>query len=170
MVTVRLASAADADAIGRVQVESWRAAYAGLLPDEAVAGFDVASRRQLWREWLSGPPRPRSATFVVEDAGEVVGFAGIGPSRDPDGGEQAELYTIYLLPSCWGRGVGRALMLRAEEAMRGSGFRTAVLWVLDGNERGERFYRAAGWERDGQTKVDQFQGETITEVRYRKRL
>ena len=54
--------------------------------------------------------------------------------------------------------------------MRSSGFRTAVLWVLDGNERGERFYRAAGWERDGQTKVDRFQGETITEVRYRKRL
>ena len=54
--------------------------------------------------------------------------------------------------------------------MRSSGFREAVLWVLEGNERGERFYRAAGWAHDGGSKVDQFQGAAVTELRYRKRL
>ena len=53
--------------------------------------------------------------------------------------------------------------------MRSSGFREAILWVLEGNERGERFYRAAGWEHDGR-KVDEFQGATVAELRYRKRL
>jgi len=38
-----------------------------------------------------------------------------------------------------------------------------------GNERAERFYDAAGWERDGE-KVDDFQGATVTESRYRKQL
>ena len=41
--------------------------------------------------------------------------------------------------------------------------------MLEGNERGERFYRAAGWELDG-SKVDEFQGASVTELRYRKRL
>ena len=83
---------------------------------------------------------------------------------------EAELYAIYLHPSRWDRGIGRALLQRAEESMRSSGFREAVLWVLAGNERGERFYRAAGWEHDGGSKLDQFQGAAVTELRYRKRL
>lgn len=169
MVTVRLASAGDADAIGRIQVESWRAAYSALLPDEAVAAFDVETRQQLWREGLGRAPRPGSATFVVEDAGQVVGFASVGAAPDAEGEPEGELYAIYLHPDCWGRGIGRALLQRAEESLRGSGFRSAILWVLEGNERGERFYRSAGWERDG-SKVDVFQGATVTELRYRKRL
>jgi GNAT superfamily N-acetyltransferase len=169
VVTVRLAGADDADAIGRIQVESWRAAYTGLMPDETVAGFDVESRQQLWRDGLARTPRPGSATFVVENAGEIVGFASLGASGEPDGEQEAELYAIYLHPSCWGRGIGRALLHRAEEWMRARGFRRAVLYVLEGNERGERFYRAAGWEPDG-SKVDVFQGAAVTELRYRKRL
>ena len=169
MVTVRLAAAGDADAIGRIQVESWRAAYAGLVPDEALEGFDVTERQRLWREGLSRAPRPGSATFVVEETGAVVGFASVGASRDAEGDAEAELYAIYLHPDSWGRGIGRALLRRAEDSMRASGFRQAILWVLEGNERGERFYRAAGWEQDGR-KVDTFQGAAVSELRYRKRL
>ena len=169
MVTLRLARADDADAIGRIQVETWRAAYTGLMPDEAVAGFDVESRQRMWREGLGRRPRPGSATFVVEDGGEVVGFASVGASRDEDAEREGELYAIYLHPSRWGDGIGRALLQRAEESMRSSGFRRALLWVLAGNERAERFYRAAGWEEDGE-KVEDFQGATVTERRYRKVL
>jgi GNAT superfamily N-acetyltransferase len=169
MVTVRLAGVQDADAIGRIQVETWRAAYTGLMPDEAIASFDVESRQRQWREGLARTPRPGSATFVVEDGGEVVGFASVGASRDGGAEPEAELYAIYLHPSRWDRGIGRALLQRAEESMRSSGFRRAILWVLEGNERGERFYRAAGWEQDGR-KVDEFQGATVTELRYCKRL
>ena len=170
MVTVRLAGAADADEIGRIQVETWRAAYTGLIPDEAVAAFDIAARQRLWREGLARMPGPGSATFVVEDSGEVVGFASVGAARDVEMEREAELYAIYLHPSRWDRGIGRALLQRAEESMRSAGFREAVLWVLAGNERGERFYRAAGWEHDGGSKLDQFQGAAVTELRYRKRL
>jgi ribosomal protein S18 acetylase RimI-like enzyme len=169
MVTVRLAAADDADAIGRVQVETWRAAYSGLLPADAIAGFDVEERQLLWREGLSRTPGPGSATFVVEETGEVIGFASVGASREPDAEQEGELYAIYLHPSCWGRDIGKALLQRAEEALRSSGFRRAVLYVLEGNERAERFYRSAGWKEDG-SKVDDFQGATVTEVRYRKRL
>ena len=52
------------------------------MPDEAIERFDVEARQQLWREGLARTPRPGSATFVVEDGGEVVGFASVGASRD----------------------------------------------------------------------------------------
>lgn len=165
MVTVRPATAEDADAIGRVHAETWRAAYAGVFPE---AAFDVEERRRWWRRWFAQEPRPRAATFVAELDGEVVGFAGVGASREEDG--VGELYTIYVDPGRWGTGAGRALIADAESSLAGSGFAEAMLWVLEGNERAERFYRAAGWSRDGGRKAEQFQGAEIVEVRYRKPL
>src|SRR4029453_3922458 len=97
------------------------------------------------------------------EADEGIGFARVGASRedeDGDGEREGELYAIYLDPRCWGRDIGKALLLRAEESLRGSGFRRAVLYVLEGNERAQRFYRAAGWEQYG-SKLDDFQGATV---------
>ncbi len=167
MHTVRQATSRDGDAIGRVQVETWRAAYAGLLPDETIAGFDVAHRQRLWREGLTRTPRPGSATLVAELDGDVVGFTSLGAASEED--EAGEIYAIYVHPSCWGLGVGRTLIERAEDSLRRSGFRTALLWVLERNERAERFYRAAGWSQDGR-KDEDFQGAAVVELRYRKEL
>ncbi len=164
---IRPATSADADAIGRVQVETWRAAYAGILPQETIDSFDLSARQAMWREGLSRTPRPGSATFVAVVDDEVVGFATVGAaSSESDAGE---VYAIYVDPSQWGTGAGRALIERAEASLRASGFAHALLWVLEGNDRAERFYRAAGWTRDGE-KQDDFQGATVTELRYRKRL
>lgn len=167
MTLVRHATSADADAIGRVQVETWRVAYADLLPQETIDAFDVAVRQEMWREGLGRTPRPGSATFVALVEDEIVGFATVGASYSEDG--TGELYAIYVDPSHWGTGAGRALMERAEASMREHGFPKALLWVLEGNEQAERFYRAAGWERDGE-KEDDFQGATVTQRRYRKQL
>jgi len=167
VVTVRLASVDDADAIGRIQVETWRAAYAGLMPDEVIARFDAEARQRLWRAWFERP-WPGSAVFVAVHDGDVVGFANSGPCREDV--RAGELYAIYVRPPSWGIGAGRALIQRVEEWLRSAGFGEAILWVLEGNDRAERFYRAGGWEHDGGSKVDSFQGATVTELRYRKRL
>lgn len=167
---VRRATAADAESIGRVQVETWRAAYTGLMPDEAVAAFDVEAQQRMWREILARE-RAGGAVFVAEADGAIIGFASVGAWRE---GERVvegvgELFAIYVSSEHWGTGAGRALIDRAEASMRESGFAEARLWVLEWNERAERFYRAAGWEADGR-KVDTFQGAEITEIRYRKAL
>jgi len=165
--SVRPATSADADAIGRLQVATWAFAYAGLLPQETIEAFDVSARQAMWREGLSRAPQPGSATFMALVEEEVVGFATVGASYSEDG--TGELYAIYVHPSSWGNGAGHALIERAEASLRESGFPSALLWVLEGNEQAERFYRAAGWERDGE-KEDEFQGAAVTELRYRKRF
>lgn len=162
---MRPATAADADAIGRIHAETWRAAYSGVLPDSA---FDVAARQAAWRQAFTRTWPPTSAVFVAELGGTIVGFAGVGASREEEG--VGELYTIYVDPDHWGTGAGRRLIARAEDSLRASGFAEAMLWVLEGNARAERFYRAAGWEHDGGHKVDDLQGAEVTELRYRKPL
>lgn len=164
MVTVREATAADADAIGDVHAATWRAAYAGVLPEEA---FDPAARRRSWRAYFVDP-WAGSVVLVAEDDGEVVGFANLGSCREEE--QAGELFAIYVQPRSWDTGAGRALIQRGEELLREAGFREAVLWVLEGNERAERFYRLAGWTHDGGRKTEEFQGAVLTEVRYRKPL
>ncbi|MFT5103775.1 MAG: putative acetyltransferase [Candidatus Latescibacterota bacterium] len=51
----------------------------------------------------------RTAYFVVEEAGKIIGCAGIAPLDDYDG-NICELQKMYFLPEARGRGLGAAMM------------------------------------------------------------
>ncbi|MDX6477398.1 MAG: hypothetical protein QOH95_2909 [Gaiellaceae bacterium] len=162
---VRTATAADAEGIARVQERGWQKAYRHVFPVEELdrGGFIQVER---WRERLERPPAGW-ATFVAERDGTVDGFTSVGPSRDERG--TGELYAIYVDPSDWSTGTGRALIVRAEEQLR-SGYREATLWVLEDNPRARQFYERAGWALDGSRKAEERWGVRAPEVRYRKRF
>jgi ribosomal protein S18 acetylase RimI-like enzyme len=152
-VLIRAGTPADAEATARLHVASWAAAYT-LTGPTLEQRVDMHTRSP--------------ASFVAEVDGEIAGFVGVGPSRDPDA--EGELYTIYVHPDHWGTGVGRELIRAGEERLRELGYGWVVLWVLDGNERAQRFYESAGWALDGERRTIEFAGESIPEVRYAKQL
>lgn len=83
MVTVREATLDDADAIGRVHAETWRAAYADVLPE---AAFDVDERRGWWRQWLARAPQPPlGGNDCAERFYRLAGWT-------PDGGRKVESF------------------------------------------------------------------------------
>jgi ribosomal protein S18 acetylase RimI-like enzyme len=166
MATVRPASVADAAAMGRLHVRAWQAAYRGHMPDAYLDGLRPEERAAGWERAL-GRERARGAILVVERAGEVVGFANLGPAGDPEGA--GELYAINVDPDHWGTGAGRALLEAAQAELARLGFDETVLWVLPANARARRFYEAAGWVPDGAERVDEVLGVTVPEVRYRRR-
>jgi GNAT superfamily N-acetyltransferase len=157
---IRRGTAADAEGVARVQVETWQAAYAHALPSEQLQAFSMEEAAERHRRW---PP-----TFVAEHGGQIVGFVSVGPSRDPD--TDAELFAIYVHPEHWGTGVGRTLIESGEDELRGLGHEEAILWVLDDNPRARRFYELAGWSADGAAREIRIFGFEISEVRYAKRL
>jgi GNAT superfamily N-acetyltransferase len=154
-VTVRRSTRHDARAISAIRVETWRTAYRGLIDDAVLDRLDIdsetARRAQHWDEHHVDP---RGAEFIAEIEGEAVGWAVTGAPRHPEDPRTGELYAMYVLPQHWSRGIGHALMDAAEQALRHAGFRTAHLWVLDGNERAAAFYQRRGWVEDGATKTD----------------
>ena len=168
---VRLAVPDDSDAVARIQVESWRTAYAGLMPETVLAGLSVEHRAAAWRGRLEHPEVLERRLFVIDVDGTVAGFASTGPSRD-EGADTgtAEVYALYLAPAAWGRGHGRALFAAAVEDLRVRGFAQVTLWVLDGNARGRRFYEAAGMAPDGATKVEVEGGAGLPHARYARPL
>ncbi|HYN18939.1 MAG TPA: GNAT family N-acetyltransferase [Actinomycetes bacterium] len=166
MVTVRPAGIPDAPAMGRVHVRAWQAAYRGQMPDGYLDGLRSEDRAAHW-EGALGREDLRGVILVAERAGEIVGFAVVGPSRDPEGA--GELYVINVDPDAWGTGAGRALLEAAQAELARLGFAESVLWVLSGNTRARRFYEIAGWVADGSSRTSEVFGVTVDEVRYRRR-
>lgn len=90
-----------------------------------------------------------------------------GLCRDSDVFEgTAEVYAIYLAQEIAGKGIGRVLFTHAVEDLRQRGFKGAILWVLESNQRARRFYEAAGWKPDGTSKTEERPGALLKEVRY----
>lgn len=172
-LTVRLAERGDARAIAIVRIETWRAAYAGLILPEVLDRMDVdheAQRRHdLWDEYHADP---RSAELLAEVDGAVVGWSAVGPSIDADLPDDGQLYAIYALPRYWSAGIGHALMTDAEARLRRAGFERAHLWVLEGNDRAASFYERHGWREDGVVKDDDqlIRGEHPQTLRERRRV
>jgi GNAT superfamily N-acetyltransferase len=157
---VRPGTAADAEGVARVQVETWQAAYAHALPSDQLQALSMEEAVERHRLW---PP-----TFVAEHRGRIVGFVSVGSSRDPDA--DGELFAIYVHPEHWGTGVGRKLIESGEQELRTLGHEDAILWVLDDNPRARRFYELAGWSADGAAREIRIFGFDVSEVRYAKRL
>jgi L-amino acid N-acyltransferase YncA len=165
-VIVRFAQPDDAAGIARVNTISWREAYAGLLPEEFLARREVAE--EVWRERMAERDS-RGAVFVAQRGERIIGFAAAGPALpwmalDPSVGL---LYAIYLLAEAWGTGVGHRLHQAAVANLHNVGFKSAVLWLLDGNQRAIDFYERQGWVADGEVREETMDGQVLVELRYR---
>jgi GNAT superfamily N-acetyltransferase len=66
-----------------------------------------------------------------------------GPAQDRALGYDGEVYTLYVAPDFFGRGVGTNLLRSAFGALRGSGFTSCVIWAHARNPA-RYFYEAVG--------------------------
>ena len=141
---VRDALVADAAGIARVHVETWQAAYAGIVPDAVLAGLSIEQRTQRWQENISRQPPDHYCFVAAAGDGQVVGFASGGPELREDPYYKGELYALYVLPQYQGRGMGRALLQAGAAWLRQRGFSNMLIWVLKDNQAGRAFYAALG--------------------------
>ena len=161
MTSVRRATSADARAISQVRVDTWRATYPGIVPQDVLDSLDVDRGESWFREAIVADGY---ATFVTERSGLVVGFVSLGPCRELR--HTGELYAIYVVPDAWGTGAGSALMIEALEWLFGR-WDEAVLWVAEENWRARRFYEHYRWIADESRVEEVAPGAFVPEVRYR---
>jgi GNAT superfamily N-acetyltransferase len=176
---LRAAGPTDAPTLAAIRVASWRAGYAGIVPDDVLAALDVDHESARWEVILrDGPDRGQHVEFV-EDRGRVVGYAAIGPYRshdvDPDRPAEddppaGELMAFYLHPLAWGSGAADPLLDRAESILAAHGHAEPVLWVFEDNARARRFYERHGWRSDGTVSSISFGEVHPVDLRYRKNL
>jgi GNAT superfamily N-acetyltransferase len=121
-------------------------------------------------EWASrysfGPERSGRHTLVAVDDGAICGHVTFGRARDDDMARSGEVLALYVDPTLWGAGIGRALIVAASAQLTAAGHERAYLWVLSTNTRAQQFYERMGWRADGDERTDVIAGIPVHEVRY----
>jgi GNAT superfamily N-acetyltransferase len=163
---IRSPEVGDAEALGRVHVRAWQAAYiGGLMPDDYLDSLSEAAHASMWQTSLENPPWPRATRLVATDGDEVIGFALVGPAGGDEHSGIGEVYAINVDPDHWGTDAGAALMNVAIHALRTNGFASAVLWVHPDNQRARRFYTKGGWIDDEIERRQEVLGVEVPEAR-----
>ncbi|MBY0334748.1 MAG: GNAT family N-acetyltransferase [Acetobacteraceae bacterium] len=155
MIAIRRARPSDAAAIGAVHVATWRSAYAGVLPEEYLAGLSAMRHAGGYQQAIADR-RDGHAIFVAvasgtdappgldgRDGGVVIGFVSGGRARRPGLG-QGEVETLYVLDDYRERGIGRRLMRAMAAHLAAVGCRSVMLWVLEANPTRWFYLRLGG--------------------------
>ena|SRR5437879_2764660 len=162
---VRPARLEDAEGIARVQVESWRTTYPGMIPQDFLDSMDEAAFVGRWSERL-GHESSRRMTFIAERGGRMVGFATGGAEREGDVRYLGELYAIYVLREWHGRGLGRELANAVARALVERGLYSMLVWVLRDNLQARAFYEHLGGVYVREHALDFGAGFEVMEVSY----
>src|SRR5208282_6629514 len=96
MSVVRQARLEDAQAIAKIEIETWRSTYAGMLPDRVL--LNMSERRQTgsWASFLRH--RPEDVWIAQTVKGSVIAFGNCGVQRDAVVNYGGEVYTLYVMP------------------------------------------------------------------------
>jgi ribosomal protein S18 acetylase RimI-like enzyme len=158
-VTIRRATAADAQAIGAVFDAAVRAGWTYL--------GDVAQTPMFppdeWDKEVADHAPPNVMLVAVEESTAIVGFVAAHPA-------EGELFLLFVHPEAAGRGIGRRLLDAGHDALRDAGCREAFLYTHEQNERALAVYRAAGYRPDGTVRESDFRGTALREPRLVKQL
>jgi ribosomal protein S18 acetylase RimI-like enzyme len=162
----RKARPEDGDAIARVRIATWRATYAGIIPETFLAPPFIAQFVER-RQWMLKGMEGEEFRFVAENAqeGGIVGYAVGGPALAPLSAYAGELYELYVLPYEQQQGLGHRLLLRTACELAARGYPSMRLSVLAGNWRARRFYERLGGQLIEERSVE-LAGVTVRDVAY----
>lgn len=141
---IRAATHNDIPAIAKVNVDTWRTTYRGIVPDEHLANLSYEHRANGWDKIFNHASENGYFTYVAEnESGEIIGFASGGEERTGDPVYKGDLKAIYILQNQQGKGIGRCLVQTFAKKLHLLGINTMLVWVLVDNPACQ-FYAALG--------------------------
>ena len=160
-ITIRAARPTDAGGIARIDVETWRTTYAGVLPQTYLVGLSHRRRAIGWTNVIL--KEPRDVRVAVDPQGAVCGFGSCGASRG-DRRFVGEVFTLYVAPDWQNQGIGRRLLVALFSRLVASGRHSAIIWVLRGNPS-RFFYERLGGKEVSRKRLD-VAGTTVEGTAY----
>jgi GNAT superfamily N-acetyltransferase len=129
----------DAAGLAKVHVDAWRETYPGLLPAPYLARMSVGAHATRWRRQLVRA-RKGEVVLVAEGPDGLTAYC----AGAATGAVEAEIFTLYLLKSVQGSGLGRRLFATAARVLEAEGALALTVWVLNGNAPARGFYAHLG--------------------------
>lgn len=158
---IRKATLTDASDLAKVQVDTWRTTYPGIVPDEFLKQMSYEKREQVWEDIVV-----KQEVMVAESKdGKVFGYAHGGKERTghyPEYG--GELYAIYVLKEHQGKGVGKMLFNAVVTKLIQENLFSMVVCALEENPACG-FYESLGGEEIATEEIE-ISGERLAEKVY----
>ncbi len=174
---IRRARSDDATAIAKVHVETWRAAYAGIVPDSYLVRMTESGQAFTWRKLLgrkqaeetvlvveAPTPERRGAPETSDSSHDIVAFGSCGVQRDSTLTYKGEVFTLYVAPDWQAQGIGRQLLGALFRRLYEAGVGNAVIWVLADNPA-RFFYERMGGQRIAE-REQTFAGKALVETAF----
>ena len=160
-ITIRSARPEDARGIAKLDVETWRATYAGVLDTSYLVGLSARRRELGWHNVILR--EPRDVRVAVGQGDAVLGFGSCGPNRG-DRRFAGEVFTLYVAPDWQNQGIGRRLLIALFRRLVAGGRSSAIVWVLRDNP--SRFFYERLGGRQVTYKTLAFAGSAVEAVAY----
>lgn len=159
------AGPADADDLARVHIKAWRETYACLLPAGYLTAMNAKVHARRFRLHLARA-RPGEVVLAAEGPGGLVGYCAGAIPLGQGAGEDAEIFTLYLLRATQHVGLGRRLFAATARVLAAQGATSLTLWVLNGNRPARAFYARNGG-REGEARPVRGWGGNLMETAWR---
>ena len=170
LAAVRSALVTDVDEIVRIQGATWEAAYADLVPAEALEQLTGASAREAWTAALTAGPGHH--VLVASEGSWTVGFCAASAATsvqpaEPELGPAAwaEIGALLVEPRWGRRGHAGRLLAAAAAALSADGALYGLAWIPEPDGASRGFYARAGWEPDGAVRALDTGNGILREIR-----
>jgi RimJ/RimL family protein N-acetyltransferase len=169
-VHFRRATTEDAEGIAQVHADGWQRAHEDLVPDEYIRCRASQGHADFWRSELEIEAPDRKPWVAISDD-RIIGFADGGIARDDDlDSGTGEVYTLFVTPECWEKGIRSRLAEHVVRDLRSRDFQRAVFWVLANDEAMRAFAEYVGWRPDGTSRHEVCGDAKVLELRYARDL
>ena len=160
IMQIRGATFEDSAGIAKVQVDGYRAAYAGIYPPEYLDAFSYEEQENDWRAWMN--KYPDDVLYVAEsDKGGIISYALARPGETEIAGYDGELIALHVRAKDQRMGIGRLMLWMAAKGLRRAKCESMMLWTLEANPS-NGFYGHLGAKRLDERKESEDQPSEIS--------
>ncbi|WP_051341615.1 GNAT family N-acetyltransferase [Pseudonocardia spinosispora] len=166
LALVRAATPDDVDEIVRIQADTWRAAYAELVPEAALERLSGPAARAAWTAAVAAGDGHH--VLVATEGEWIVGFCAVAPADEDEpelAAGLAQIVTLLVEPRWGRRGHGRRLLGAAFELLVADGAEGAIAWLPEQDVASRACYDRIGWDPDGMVRTLDAGDRELREIR-----
>jgi len=141
----------DAGDIIKVNKETWKTSYRGIVSDEYLDSLDSLDEKRIGRS--KKQIQDNNPYLIALVNGKIVGMLMYGKSRDDKHTESGEINAIYVLKEYQGNGIGKKMFLEAVKYLVNENYDSMIIGCLAGNPS-NNFYIKMGGKLDYKTECN----------------
>lgn len=112
MINIRLVNIGDAQALTKINVDTWRSNYIGIVSDEHLN--NISYNEEAYQRAIKNP---RNIIYVAENNGELIGYGCSGVDTAVDAISPSKLAMMYVKKEFQNKGIGKKIFLKIAERL-----------------------------------------------------